>query len=71
MASSRAYHHQRLEHLADPRPPLLKTILLVLPSFAAINFIYASTWALLFSLIKTYAFLMVLGTILINAIMSW
>ncbi len=66
MASAKAYHHQRLEHLADPNPPFSKNLALVFPPYLIITLTYVVTWAVIFAHVKAIVIVMVIATVILN-----
>ncbi len=66
LASAKAYHHQRMEPLADPNPPFAKNLALVLPPYLVIVFTNVCTWAVIIAHVRAFGLLFLLGSLLHN-----
>ncbi len=64
LAASKAYYHQRMEPLADPDPPFVWSLLLVLPLYFFITSITVLTWAVIFAHVRGLVIPMVVLSIL-------
>lgn len=54
-AATKAYFLQRTSPHSDPDPPLLKNVLLVLPLFVALTFVYEVTWTFVLAYLEAAA----------------